>query len=208
MYERKNKKKHLLNETAPVYPGNTNKKTKPEKKKIDQVTTGKVISKKRPISKKFKDLFLSDDMPSIINDVLIPAAKHTLSDMIDGTKDMMLFGELQGRGSRRDKSRYRVSYQNYYDGKKQPSVKAANRARHNFDDIILETRAEGEAVLDQLVELTLEYEQATVADLYDLVGLSGSFTDNKYGWETLERAKVIRVRDGYMLDLPKTILLD
>ena len=35
-----------------------------------------------------------------------------------------------------------------------------------------------------------------------------NFTDNKYGWKDLSSASVSRVRDGYLLNLPRTVLLD
>ena len=83
-----------------------------------------------------------------------------------------------------------------------------SRARHDFDEIILETRGEAEEVLSHLVDLTIDYQQATVADLYDLVGITSNFTDNKYGWTDLRSASVTRVRDGYLINLPRTQILD
>ena len=48
----------------------------------------------------------------------------------------------------------------------------------------------------------------SVADLYDLVGISGNYTDNKYGWTNLRNSDVQRVRDGYLLKLPKALPFD
>ena len=56
-------------------------------------------------------------------------------------------------------------------------------------------------------ELIKEYGQVAVADLYDLVGITGSYTDNKYGWTNLRNAEAIRDRDGYLLRLPKALPL-
>ena len=57
-------------------------------------------------------------------------------------------------------------------------------------------------------ELIDVYGQVTVADLYDLVGVTGNYTDNKYGWTNIRNAETIRVRDGYMLKLPKVLPVD
>ena len=58
-------------------------------------------------------------------------------------------------------------------------------------------------------ELITEYKMVTVSDLYDLVGISGKYTDCKYGWTNLRNVEPIRVRDGgYMLNLPKPRPLD
>ena len=82
--------------------------------------------------------------------------------------------------------------------RREPSLR--NRSRHNFDDIILDSRGEAEEVLSHLVDLVDDYGMASVADLYDLVGITSNFTDNKYGWTNLSSASVSRVRDGYLID--------
>ena len=78
----------------------------------------------------------------------------------------------------------------------------------NFDDIILETRWEAEEVLSHMIDLIENYGVASVADLYELVGITGSFTDNKYGWTNLSSATVSRVRDGYLINLPNAQPID
>ena len=59
-------------------------------------------------------------------------------------------------------------------------------------------------------DLLDQYKLVSVADLYDLVGISGDYTDNKYGWTNLRNARVERLRyeDGYILKLPKALPLD
>ena len=79
---------------------------------------------------------------------------------------------------------------------------------HKFDDIILATRHEAEEVVDRLFDLMSRYDQVTVSDLYDLVGISRPFTDEQFGWTDLRGAGVTRVRDGYLLDLPRPETLD
>ena len=77
------------------------------------------------------------------------------------------------------------------------------RARHDFDEIVLDSRVEAEAVIDRLFDLVSRYESATVADLYEIVGLSSTHIDHKWGWTDLRGAGVSRIRDGYLLDLPE-----
>jgi hypothetical protein len=77
------------------------------------------------------------------------------------------------------------------------------RSRHNFDEIVLDQRAEAEEVIDRLFDVVNRYESATVADLYELVGLSSTHTDNNWGWTDLTGAGVSRIRGGYLLDLPE-----
>ena len=56
--------------------------------------------------------------------------------------------------------------------------------------------------MDEIME---EYEIVRVADLYDLVGITGDFTDNKYGWTNIRNAEVVRVHDGYKIKMPRAI---
>ena len=57
-------------------------------------------------------------------------------------------------------------------------------------------------------ELIATYGLVSVADLYDLVGIAGSYTDNKYGWTDIRNASVVRVRDGYVIKLPRALPLN
>lgn len=210
------------------YPGNSQKsKTEPKKKeKQKQVTTGRVVQKKKSLGKKFAETFLGDSVEGvssyIIHDVIIPAAKNMMSDSIRNGVDMLLFGQVKGNRTTRDRNQSYVSYNNPYNQTGRTNVNRANtvrnererkysnksRSRHNFDDIVLETRGEAEEVLSHLVDLTEDYGMASVGDLYDLVGITSNFTDDKYGWDNLSTATVERIRDGYLIHLPRTIVLD
>lgn len=184
------KSKELANET-----------TKPEeKKKVEKIVTGTVKTKRKSgLSKMFKNI-VSEDVHDIktylFSDIIVPTIKKTISD----TVDMILFG-----GSRKSRSTAsRVSYRSYYEDPRDRDVRPlASSIAYNYDDIIVGTRGDAEAVLSQMNDILDTYKSVSVADLYDLVGLSGNYTDNKYGWTNLSTAEVVRVRDGYKLDLPR-----
>jgi hypothetical protein len=213
------------------YPSNSKiKKTegaKPDGKKvIKKVVTGTVKQQKPSFGKKVLAFLFEDDTRSvgsyIVHDVLVPAAKSMLSDMVGGGLDMLLFGERRGNRTRRENGRSYVSYGSYYHSpdrdrdrdredvrdREKRRVSDIGRARHDFDEILLETRGEAEEVLSNLVDLTLDYGVASVADLYELVGVTTNFVDNKWGWTDLRDAHVDRVRGGYLLKLPQPVSLD
>lgn len=203
---------------TPKFPSNSHRsrieKEEP-KKVITKVTSGKVVKKKKTFWRRMTDTLFGEDVESVssyvIHDVLIPAAKNTLSDIVTGGIEMLLFGDRQtSRGQRAGRNRSYVSYNNYYrdDRRNDPQSAARNRARHNFDDVIIESRGEAEAVIGNLTDLVIDYGMASVADLYDMVGISTNYTDNKYGWTNLSTARPVRVRDGYLLDLPRPMPLD
>lgn len=217
----------MINEAAPStnYPGNSHKakakaetevsseKTKP---KVESVVTGKVVKRKKGLGRKFAETFTGDDAQSvgtyIFFDVIVPAAKAMISDAASQGVERLLFGEsARGRTSRtggRSGGSY-TSYNKAYSpnredrpsGPRQMSNRA--QANHDFDEIILETRLEAEEVLDCMTDLIGKYDVATVADLYDLVDITGSFTDSKYGWTDLRGSSVSTIRGGFLLNLPK-----
>lgn len=178
-------------------------------KKVQQVAAGKPRRKNEV--RKLADAFITEDVHSvkdyIIQEVLLPAAKKAISEMVSSGIDMLLYGEAKSKNRSRNESR--VSYTKYYERERDYDRGTRTRARgYDYDDIILDTRREAEEVLDRMQDLIDNYGMVSVADLYDLVGINGSYTDNKYGWTHLRSADVQRVRDGYLLKLPKALPFD
>ena len=77
--------------------------------------------------------------------------------------------------------------------------------RKNVDNIRFDSRETAEGVLKTLTEIINVYGFVTVADMYDLVGLNATYTEQKYGWVDLKEAKIVRVRSGYKLLMPEII---
>ena len=200
------------------YKPNSNKYKEEQRqqseKKVQKVVSGTVKTKKKNEMSKFKDVFISEDAGNVKNyivmDVLIPAMKKAISDIVRDGIDMILYGE-SGHGKKRSDSYY-VSYDKKYRDRDRDRSYDRDRDRvrrgYSCDDIIIETRGEAEEVLTRMDELIETYGVASVADLYDLVGLRCEYTDNKYGWTNLRNAEPMRVRDGYMLKMPKALPID
>lgn len=180
-----------------------------ERKKLDKVITGKAKVKKNEI-RKFTDVFIAEDAREvksyILLDLLIPRLKDTVVDIITGAVNMLAYGKAGTHRSTTNASR--VSYRSFYDKKDEPRTsEAARRGSYNFYDITLDSRPEAEEVLDRLDEAIKAYGMVSVGDLYDLVGISGEYTDQKYGWYNLRNASVVRVSDGWLLKMPKAMPL-
>ena len=205
------------------YPGNSRKakEEKNEQKEVKKVIAGEAIRKKKPLSRRFMETFVGgDDARSVwqyvLGDVLVPAAKDTISDAVSQGIERMLFGESRGRYQARSRaSSSYTSYNRYsssspFSRREEPRREMSRRARatHDFDEIILELKVEAEDVLDNLYELVQKYDTATVADLYEMVGQTANFTDEHWGWTDLRGAGVTRVKNGYLLDLPRPEPLD
>lgn len=182
-----------------------------EKRVQQPVVSGPVKVKKKSEVKKFADVFISEDVSKvkeyIFMDVLVPAVKKAISDIITNGIDMILYGEA-GRTRKPNGAADKVSYRRYYDERRDTPRSSVTRSTYDYDNITLATRGEAEAVLDQMQDIITDYRMVSVADLYDLVGVTGSYTDNKYGWTDIHTAEVIRVRDGYILKLPRALPID
>lgn len=212
------------------FPGNS--KTTPkeaeknEPKKVTKVIEGEAITRKKPLGKRMAETFVGGDDAKgvweyILMDVLVPAAKDTVADATSQGVERFLFGEARS-SSRRTGARPSggnngyVSYGGRSSAPRHPAVRdeprpapsRRSRATHDFGEIILATRVEAEEVIDRLFDLVSKYETATVADLYELVGVTGNYTDDRWGWTDIRGAGVTRIRNGYLLDLPKPEPLD
>lgn len=204
------------------FPSNsksTSKQTpraKDETAKVEKVVTGTVVSRKKPLGRRLKETFVGGDAKGVgeyvVVDVLVPAAKDMIVDGFTQFIERMFYQE--SRSTLRYGSRYRAGGHTPYNRMSEPRRREdprrdrRARAMHNFDEFILETRAEASEVLDRLHARIDKYGAATVADLYDMLGETGSYTDVKYGWTDLMGSGISRADGGFLLDLPRPEPLD
>ena len=189
---------------------------KKESRVVKSVIKNGVVSKKKGLGSKVTEAFIGEDVDNVgeymLFDVVIPAVKDTISNLVSGSVEMLLFGEAKGGGRNRSRrnGRNSTSYDkaSYNSSSRRETRRIDRRAAHDFEDIVLETRGDAEEVLGSIADLIQDYGMATVADFYGLVGMSSTFADNKYGWSSVDNARVERVRSGYIVNLPKPRILD
>lgn len=193
-----------------------------DKPKVTRVTQGEVIRRKEPLGKKFKNLFVGGDAKGaaafVVTDVLLPAAKDMIADAGGQWIERVLFGESRSRLRRPGGAGGHIPYNRYSpssnrapwqrDREDRRDLSRRARVSHDFDEIVIPDRGEAEAVIDQLFEILSNYEVVSVSDLYDMVGITKQFTDDKWGWTDLRGAAPVRTRSGYLLDLPRPEPLD
>ena len=213
------------------YPSNSNKRNQKREndeptKKVERIIEGEIIRRQKSVGKRFKETFILGNAKNvfarIVLSILIPSARDALADASNSFFEHMIYGDAQ-HGSRRSGSRRGGSSLGHIDYEKRftssssssnsrydegRSVSNKARASHNFDEIILNTRAEAEEVVDRLFDLIEKFDVATVADLYDLLGVTPKYTDQNWGWTDLAGAGVSHVRGGYLLNLSKPEPLD
>ena len=187
-----------------------------EQKKVEKIVSGDVKAKEKSAWRKLAGIFLSEDASKvktyIWTDVIVPAIKDTVRDIIHNGVDMMLYGETKASNIKKQGGggTY-VSYNSYYSPttRNRKTVSSdSDRSRNDHREFIFDSRGDAEKVLDTLFEIVEEYKAASVADLCSLVGITGEWTDNKWGWVDLSGSTVKRVHGGYILDMPKPIYLE
>lgn len=203
----------------PNYPPNSesSKRESPEDKNIKRVTSSDPKRRKRSLGKQFRETFVAGDPRSatsyVIFDVLLPAARDMIWETGSEYLRSIMFGETRRRGV----TPPQTGPSGYFTYNRPPghilsssqrTMSRRARSRHDFDEIVIAERIEAEKVIDDLFEVVSKYGVASVADLYGMVGIDSTHTDNKWGWTDLRGAGVTRVRNGYLLDIPEPQPLD
>jgi hypothetical protein len=76
-------------------------------------------------------------------------------------------------------------------------------SRYDIGQIVIPTRAQALEILEMMFNIVQQYEVVTVAELYEMAGMStNNYMDRNHGRTSLRGAQAVRVRDGYLLDLP------
>ena len=203
-----------MNETEYKPNSHKSKESKPdptpEKKHVGKVISGTAKVKKKNELGKIADIFISEDIKNVKNfvfmDVLVPAIKKAISDIVTDGIDMILYG---GNGRRSKNSNVsKISYRSFYDKKdERPRASAEPRtyAAYSNTNLTFDYRQDAEEILNTMHETLEAYGIVSIADLYEYAGLDCEHTDYRYGWTDLRTADVERTRDGYTLSLPKAI---
>lgn len=193
-------------------------------KKIEQVVSGEVSRRKKTLGRRFKEIFIGGDSKSVLNyifmDVLVPQAKEMITEAASQGFEKLIYGDSRPGGRRigprpSGPSGY-TSYNRYAARGNNPIGRSVREERlptvqlraQEFDDILLATRIEADTVLERMFDCLRDFQSVSISDLYQMVGISGSYMDHKWGWVDLHGASVMRVRDGYILNLPKPQPLD
>lgn len=208
------------------FPGNshdmrraeaTRSKTEPTakpKKPVEPVAKGTL--RKKTLGQKFTEVFIGGDAKGvfeyIVADVLIPALKDVIVESVTQGIERTLFGDSRGRRSSPYRYGGSTNYTNYSRSSyNQPQPRRDEPNRYNRQprrssaacpEITVRTRQEADHVIESMYNLLSEYNRVTVNELYEIVGLTGEYTDHNWGWYDLGGNDVRRVPDGYLIVLP------
>ena len=217
----------LSREYPPNSRGDNNRKDQPKvtKPEVGKVISGDVTIKKASVGSKIKNSLVSETnksvMEYVIFDIVIPNTKALLLDIVTQGLDKKLYGD--SAPSRQSIFGYRGSKQSSYTpynrmyksptsspvrGSSKTAITKPDAEDLSIDTIIFGDRGQAEKTIYELNKIVEKYGEATVAELYRLVGITGPFTSEKYGWLDLRGAEVRYARGGgYRLHLPPEVEL-
>lgn len=181
------------------------------KEPVQKIIEGKVVTRKVPWYKKWAKNLVADDAQSIgdfvMQEMILPGVRNLIRDAVVGGVDRTLYGtsKARGRSTLGERPGLRTRYDRMSEDRGEPRrmMSREDRARHDFDAVVLSSREEAIEVVEALIDRVQRYGSASVADMYDLVGVTGSYADRSYGWTDLRSADVRQTRGGYLLDLPR-----
>lgn len=189
-------------------PSNSNKD-----RRLKKVVQGTATTRKPSLAKKFGETFIADDVSNVKNylffDVLVPAIKDTIVNFVTNGINAVIYGDTRPRQSRFNQpygNRPYTSYSSYSRPSTRPegSFRSGREIRYSQEkEPIVESRYDADLVLEELNNCICEYDQATVGDLYDLLGFDPDHTDYKWGWTDMSSATVRKVPGGWLIDLPR-----
>jgi hypothetical protein len=194
---------------------------KGEQKQIQQIAKGRVTIRKKPLRRKLLEAFRPEDGVGFLEytllEVLVPGLKNSVAD----ASTEMIENAL-GVGGSRSRSRRRSQRDGGYTSYNRMGGARRDRDRDDRRDdrrsrrdrsvdqreFITDSRVEANEILDTMFEIISKYEVATVRDLLGLLGEPHNFTDEDWGWTDLRGARIHKVREGYLIDVPRPEPLD
>ena len=198
-----------------------------EQKAVEKVALkGTVVVKKPSFVSRLKETFIAEDARDvgdyILWDILVPTIKRTIRDIIVGYADRIFLGTGVSSSSSNLYRERGVTYvrRTDYGAASRPTIKATNvkvesvprteitsRVNFGLDDIIFDNYQDAAEVLDRLVDHLETYGHASVDTYFELIGKSSPFTTQNWGWKSLASASIIHTTDGYLIKLPRPIVI-
>jgi hypothetical protein len=207
--------------------GETEKETSDEPKKVEKVVAGRAIKRKKPLGTRVKDMFINDGGNFggyLVEKVIVPRMKDMVLSIITQTADGFaqgleekMFGS-EGRARRTRPTNYGsgrqpVNYTRYSnppsttmrrDNYTRPPGTGYVRRSNMVQDIIVETRDDGDIILTQMDTMIDRYGHATVGDFYGFAGERPVPTDEEWGWISLAGARVEKLNsEEFRIVMPR-----
>lgn len=197
-----------------------------EVKKVKTVTTGKVRLHEKNTGDRIKDLMCNESARKVgdylVYDILLPALKKTISQMVSNGTDMLLFGEVKSSSRNRFEDDGYTSYHSYYSSKKDKEYerdrkynpRSMRASFKDFRDPEFDNIGDAKRVISELYDLMHRHGNVSIGEFYDIAGIKEfPHTYYNYGWTSFPDLTTRRVidREGYpfyIIEMPRPESLD
>ena len=196
----------------------TNNSFKAKEEKKERTEKQAVVSKtpktrKKSEIRKAAGLLISEDASTVkdhlFQDVLIPTARDLIVHIIEDTVNIIFYGCTRRKSGSGGRIGYASRFDEVRDPRDRDRDKRRDRTAIEYDDIIFDNRGDAEAVLANMDACLEQYGVVTVLDLFDFAGVTThNYMADRYGWKNLSTAEVRRIRDGFIIDLPRAFPID
>lgn len=216
-------------QTEKTEPENTETSTasaeSPEPKK--KVIQGRVTQRRKPLGTRVREMFAGDGQESfadhLINNVAVPMIKDMIISVVAQTLDGVKNGvedRISGTSQSRTRTpshatgRTHTNYSGFSSPPRRPTSRPASpasritiRRSNQVQDIILETRADGDAILEELQAVIDSVGHCTMGDLYSYFDdIKQDQTHEGWGWDNIDEARVRRIAtEEFLLVMPRPI---
>jgi hypothetical protein len=196
------------------FPSQSHKAREP--REIQPVTLSPGRVRNEPAGRRMlKTIFLGDarsTVSSMIWESFFPNLRDNFNDMLHSGIDTLFNGQgSYHRGPSRRSGGISINNRHNPDralgGSPSERISRSDRNNHNLKVIEIDSRAEAEAVLEQMLALIDSYDVVKLAEFYQMVQVTPDHTDYKWGWEELGEASVVHSRGFWYLDLPDPIII-
>lgn len=185
------------------------------KKHIAPVISG-ATQAPRPATRRFMDFMFAESPRSLSakigRDVIVPRIKAGLEEAFNSFVHGMFWGNgAKPMSNMVSGTVLRAGGTQYHQISSLPAgavpTAAPTTSSGNYQDLVCPTQQEAEILLSNLYATLNQYRVVAVADLYEMARIKPQPSDNAFGWYSLDGARISKVRDGYLLELPRPSII-
>lgn len=190
--------------------------------KKEEIHIEGAVERKKTLGRKFKDTFLAEDISDIkdhlYEDIIKPSAQNLAFDIAESITDsirdgfeMAIFGRSSSRSRKKrrkgsDSNTIFVDYGDYYssENSRERERREQSRNSNNVKEYLFPTKDSAQSALELMSDYIQEHRVLSVGKYYEFLRKPTKAPDYNYGWSDISSAKIEKVDDGFMINLPKT----
>lgn len=190
--------------------------TPPPQKKVPKQIVEGAVKVPRPATRRFFDFLFAESPKAvgrkIASDVIVPRIKQGFEEAANSFLSGMLWGGnrptglISGSTMRGGATAYSAISTGMGSSLLQ-ARQATEVQRVSYEDLAFPTLEAAEFCLANMIELLNQYRVVAIGDLNDMVGNTSQPSDNAYGWNNLDGARISKDRNGFRLELPRPTLI-